>query len=63
MDELPFNQIMGGYGSKLFQVQQAINNAESLQIELVLYEGSKKFITKLVEELSKIRKQELSMVV
>ncbi|CAD8158669.1 unnamed protein product [Paramecium octaurelia] len=52
MSTLPFNQIMGGYSSKLFKLQQCLKEIQENNIPYLHYEGRLNVLDSFVKDIS-----------
>lgn len=57
MGTLPFNQIMGGYGSKLFQLQQCLKEILKKRVPYLHFEGKETCLQTFISELSQLREK------
>ncbi|CAD8064306.1 unnamed protein product [Paramecium sonneborni] len=58
MGTLPFNQIMGGYSSKLFKLQQFLKDIQDNKVAYLYYEGKISSLDSFLKEISKLTEKE-----
>lgn len=58
MGTLPFNQIMGGYSSKLFKLQQFLKDIQDNKVGYLHYEGKISSLDSFLKEISKLTEKE-----
>ncbi|CAD8145037.1 unnamed protein product [Paramecium pentaurelia] len=58
MGTLPFNQIMGGYSSKLFKLQQFLKDIQENKVAYLHYEGKVSTLDTFLKEISQLTEKD-----